>query len=89
MAKYKALVGIDYPPSKRAEAGAIIEDLDGKSIKWLLGAGYIEAVDAKATKAAPAPEPEVEFNPEAKDGDGDGIVQEGTEYERPVESETI
>lgn len=26
-----------------------------------------------------------EFNPEAKDGDGDGIVQEGTEFERPIE----
>lgn len=26
-----------------------------------------------------------EFNPEAIDGDGDGIVQEGTEFERPVE----
>lgn len=28
---------------------------------------------------------EVEFNPEAKDGDNDGIVQEGTEFERPIE----
>jgi hypothetical protein len=26
-----------------------------------------------------------EFNPEAIDGDGDGLVQEGTEFERPVE----
>jgi hypothetical protein len=24
------------------------------------------------------------YNPDAKDGDGDGIVQEGTEFERPV-----
>jgi hypothetical protein len=27
-----------------------------------------------------------EFNPEAIDGDGDGIVQEGTEFERPVDA---
>ena len=26
-----------------------------------------------------------EYNPDAVDGDGDGIVQEGTEFERPVE----
>ena len=25
------------------------------------------------------------YNPNATDGDGDGIVQEGTEFERPVE----
>lgn len=25
-----------------------------------------------------------EFNPDAKDGDGDGLVQDGTEWERPV-----
>jgi len=28
---------------------------------------------------------DVEYNPNAVDGDGDGIVQEGTEFERPVE----
>ena len=26
-----------------------------------------------------------EYNPDAVDGDGDGIVQEGTEFERPIE----
>lgn len=26
-----------------------------------------------------------EFNPEATDGDGDGMVQDGTEFERPIE----
>jgi len=25
-----------------------------------------------------------EYNPNAVDGDGDGIVQEGTEFERPI-----
>ena len=28
---------------------------------------------------------DVKFNPEAKDGDGDGMVQDGTEFERPIE----
>lgn len=85
MAKYKVLVGIDYPPNKRAEIGDIVDDLDGKAIKWLLEAGCIEAEGKTPT---PAPEPEVEFNPEAKDGDGDGLVQEGTEHERSIESES-
>ena len=60
MAKYKVLVGIDYPPNKRAEAGDIIDDLDGKAIKWLVEAGYIEAADAKTAKAAPVVEVELE-----------------------------
>jgi len=28
------------------------------------------------------------YNPDAKDGDGDGKVQDGTEFERPVEEPT-
>jgi hypothetical protein len=28
---------------------------------------------------------DVTFDPNAIDGDGDGIVQEGTEFERPIE----
>lgn len=81
MAKYKALVGIDYPPSKRAEAGDIIEDLDGKSIKWLLEAGYIEAADAKTAKAAPAP---VEETPVEEPAPAEETITE----DAPVESET-
>ena len=34
-------------------------------------------VDLDATK-------ESGFKPDAKDGDGDGIVQDGTEFERPI-----
>jgi hypothetical protein len=30
-----------------------------------------------------------EFNPEATDGDGDGFVQDGTEFERPVEEVSV
>lgn len=32
---------------------------------------------------------EVEFKPDAIDGDGDGFVQDGTIWERPVESEEV
>jgi hypothetical protein len=44
MAKYKILVGIDYPPSKRAEAGDTVEDLPSGSISWLKEQGMIELV---------------------------------------------
>lgn len=30
-----------------------------------------------------------EFNPDAIDGDGDGMVQDGTEFERPVEEVAV
>lgn len=30
-----------------------------------------------------------EFNPDARDGDGDGLVQDGTEWERPVEEVSV
>lgn len=30
-----------------------------------------------------------EFNPDATDGDGDGMVQDGTEFERPVEEAAV
>ena len=44
MAKYKVLVGIDYPPNRRAEAGDIVEDFPSKSIEWCVSQGYIELV---------------------------------------------
>ena len=43
-AKYRVLTGLDYPPNKRAEAGDVIDDLPGKSVKWLLSQGHIESV---------------------------------------------
>jgi hypothetical protein len=49
MAKYRVLKGIDYPPNKRAEAGAIVEDLPATAIKWLLEDGIIEDANKKAT----------------------------------------
>jgi SOS-response transcriptional repressor LexA len=49
MAQYRATVGIDYPPNKRVEAGEIVSDLPGDSIKWLLEQGLIESTDKKST----------------------------------------
>lgn len=83
MAQYRVLVGIDYPPNKRAEAGDVVDDLPGSSTKWLLTEGFIEAVDGKPTTKTT----KTTFKTDAKDGDGDGLVQDGTEFERPVESE--
>jgi hypothetical protein len=62
VAKYRVLVGLDYPPNKRAEAGDEVSDLPSSSITWLLADGLIEAVDGKSSKktvVAPEPEPEV------------------------------
>lgn len=57
MAKFKALVGIDYPPNKRVEAGDVVDDLPADSVKWLKDQGMIEAVeDAKKKAAAPVVE---------------------------------
>ncbi len=44
MAKYRVLVGINYPPDKRAEPGDVVIDLPQKSVSWLVDQGYIEAV---------------------------------------------
>jgi hypothetical protein len=41
---YRALVGLDYPPAKRVEAGGIVTDLPEKSVKWLTKQGLIEPV---------------------------------------------
>jgi hypothetical protein len=95
MAQYRAVVGIDYPPNKRVEAGDIVSDLPEKSAVWLLSSGMIEELNGKSSKkvvAEPVVEAkikaeEVAFDPNAKDGDGDGFVQDGTKWQRPVESE--
>lgn len=43
--KYRALVGLDYPPGKRAEAGDIISDVPEQSVKWLVKQQMIEPAD--------------------------------------------
>ena len=91
MTQYKVLTGIDYPPDKRAEKDALVSDIPEKSAKWLLEQGLIELADGKTPKVEPVieavivAEPEVTFDPQATDGDKDGYVQDGTDFERPVE----
>ena len=64
VAKYKVLVGIDYPPNKRAEAGDIVDDLPSGSLKWLREQEIIEIVEdgkkSKSVEDTPVEEPEVE-----------------------------
>jgi hypothetical protein len=101
MARYRVLQGIDYPPNKRAEVGAVVEDIPAQSVKWLLESGIIEDADKPAKKIEKTiveeikAEPVVEvveepavaegFDPDATDGDGDGFLQDGTPHQRPVE----
>lgn len=87
MPQYRVLTGIDYPPDKRAEKNTLVSDIPEKSAKWLLDQGLIELSDGKTPKAEPFIEaaPEVTFDPRATDGDKDGFVQDGTEFQRPVE----
>lgn len=56
MAQYRVLVGLNYPPDRRVEAGQIVDDLPGKSIKWLTEQGLIEPAKAEAKQdAKPSP----------------------------------
>jgi hypothetical protein len=73
--EYEVLVGINYPPNKRAEAGDIVSDLPKDSIPSLMDAGIIKAAGNK--------KPAV-FKADAIDADGDGMVQDGTIFERPA-----
>jgi hypothetical protein len=80
VAKYRVLVGLDYPPNKRAEAGDEVSDLPSSSITWLLADGLIEAVEgtsksSKKTVVAPEPEPE----PEAVEETVEIIAEESVE----------
>lgn len=87
MTQYRVLTGIDYPPDKRAEKDTLVSDIPEKSAKWLLEQGLIELSDGKTPKPEPVIEttPEVTFDPNATDGDKDGFVQDGTDFQRPVE----
>jgi hypothetical protein len=50
MSNYRALVGLDYPPGKRAEPGDVVDDLPEKSVKWLIRDGKIEEVGSAPDK---------------------------------------
>jgi hypothetical protein len=52
---YRVLVGLDYPPDRRAEAGEVVDDLPGKSIKWLTEQHMIEPVKSTSKSTKPAP----------------------------------
>ena len=52
MAKYRILQGIDYPPNKRADVGAIVEDIPPQSVNWLIESGIIEEA-SKPEKSKP------------------------------------
>jgi hypothetical protein len=86
MAQYRAKVGIDYPPNKRVEAGDVINDLPGESIKWLLQQGLIESTD-KNSKV----EPVVETKPVSSIDLSDGISVEEAKaiLTSTAEAETI
>lgn len=43
---YEVVTGLDYPPNKRAEAGEIVDDLPGKSVKWLVETGTVIPITA-------------------------------------------
>lgn len=66
--RYRALVGLDYPPDRRVEPGEVSSDIPAKSVKWLLDAGLIEAVGASG-KPTPAPTPEPDPEPTPEDGE--------------------
>lgn len=60
MANYRVIVGVDYA-GKRAEPGAIVSDLPGSSVGWLLDQGIIEKADngkPQTTKREPVSESE-------------------------------
>lgn len=42
--QYRVLVGLNYPPERRAEPGEVVQDLPKASVPWLLEQGYIEVV---------------------------------------------
>ena len=56
MTQYRAVVGVDYPPNKRVEAGDLVSDLPEKDVKWLLSSGFIEEVNGKGETITPVVE---------------------------------
>jgi hypothetical protein len=68
---YRVLNGLSYPPDKRAEVGAIVDDLPTKSIKWLMKKGHIEEVAGSKPRPAakPTPAPAFSAKPEPEEDD--------------------
>jgi hypothetical protein len=59
--EYRVLRGIDYPPNKRAEIGAIVSDLPKESVSWLLASGIITD-DLKSENAVVVPPAVIELD---------------------------
>jgi len=72
MAQYRTLVGIEYPPNKRVEAGEVVSDLPANAIKWLLESNAIETLDGKK----PAKEETPKAEPVTKIDLADGVSAE-------------
>lgn len=53
--QYRVLVGMDYPPGKRAEAGDTVADLPEQSVKWLSKQGLIEPAGQPAPRKKKTP----------------------------------
>lgn len=54
MAEFKVITGLDYA-GKRAEPGAVVDDIPAKSVTWLLDQGLIERVEkAKSEPVSPS-----------------------------------
>ena len=49
---HKVLIGIDYPPDRRAEPGDVVTDIPAASVGWLLAQGIIEETEPKAKPKA-------------------------------------
>ncbi len=45
--KFTVLVGINYPPDRRAEMGDVVDDIPAASVPWLLEQGLIEPAKKK------------------------------------------
>lgn len=70
MATYRVLTPIEYPPSKRAEAGRVVDDIPAKSVKWLLEQGIIEVASGTATKVREVLAEEVPADDEPEEVEG-------------------
>lgn len=64
--------------SHEYEAGETVTVSDDLAVMFIQSGVAIPATSGKPTKAT--------FKEDARDGDGDGLVQDGTEFERPAKA---
>lgn len=67
--EFVVLLGLDYPPNRRAEVGDIVSDLPKESISWLLEMGAISPVGESSVPSEPVVESVVETVIEALSDD--------------------